>query len=192
MKHSGFAKIVACLLLAPLSMVYVAGCSQGQFDKTVTIINEQLPAAVALGQDLAALLNTPALGPEFEKLAGVVSADLPAFQQAVSAYVANKNSGTKNAIFSAVESLVGQVNAGFLQLNTVNNQKTQQAILTKVAAFAATVNGFQLVLAPFFNKSVQALNDYHTVAPFIPREVQQATARRYGTMAEGFGAAAGL
>jgi len=172
--------VVLSLLMVFSLCVFETGCTSSQFDSTLATINNQLPAALALAEDIAALVNAQGMDPNIVKVGAVASTDLPVFQKAVSAYLASKSSGTKAAVFAAITSFSSNFNSAFLAANTVSNQKSQQAILTKFAAFAAVVNGFQLVLAPFFNQTVKAKADFQQVQPYIPRDVQEATAEQYG------------
>lgn len=179
--------VIGVLALSVLLTLTVVGCNSAQFNKVVTIVNQQLPAVVALGEDIAILVSKPSLGPEFVKIGNIISADLPVFQRAVSAYVANKSTSTKQAIFAAVQSFTSDVNAQFLAVNTIENQNSQQAVLTKLAVFTASVNAFELVLAPFFNGQAQAKADFQKVQPYINRDIQQAVAANYGTTLEAWG-----
>lgn len=172
--------VVMSLLMVFSLCVFETGCTSSQLDSTIATINQQLPAAVAEAGAIGVLISNSQVGPEFQKFATAASADAKAAQDAAVAYLANKASGTKQALFSAFSAFAQDVNAQFLAANTVENQKSQQAILTKMAAFVAVVNGFQLILAPFFNKQVQAKSDFRTVQPFIPRAEQEQVAQSYG------------
>src|ERR1700744_2971138 len=91
--------LVLSLLLVFASCTFETACTSSQFNKTVGTIQMQLPAAIALGQDIAVLVGKPGMDPAFAKVGLALSADLDAVSSAVNAYFGNENSGTKNAIF---------------------------------------------------------------------------------------------
>lgn len=190
MKATFFEKSSCAVLSALLVMslcVFETGCTKAQFDGVVATVNTQLPAVESLAVDIAALTGDQQVASVTASVAGAISADLPGVQAAVSAYLANKTSGTKNAIFATVSALATSINAQVLQANKVLNPQSQQSVLRQIAAVAAVVNGMQLALAPFFNKTVQAKADFLQVQPYIPRSDVDQVAKVYGYSAADIG-----
>ena len=172
--------VVTTLVMVFNVCMFTTGCSQASFDKNMKVVQSEVPAAVALGQSILTLSGDSAATPFLTAVGNAAATDLPILQAAIDAYFANKSSGTKNAIFAVVTKLAGAVNTQVLAANKVLDPKTEADALQKLAAFSVVVNGFQLVLAPFFNSSASARQQFQEVQPFSPREAQEQMAEAYG------------
>lgn len=186
--------VVLSLLLVFTACAVETGCTSNQFNTVLNTISTQLPAAEALAQNIATLANDPVLSPFVTTIGNAAAADLPILQAAISTYQASSSTGKKQAIFDLVSALATGINAQVLAANKVANPSTQADALKQIAAIAAVVNGFQLVLAPFFNgKTTSAMNaraTYESVSAYIPRQEKEKVARSYGyslAEAEAFG-----
>lgn len=172
--------VVMSCVLALTSCIFNTGCSQSKFDSTVKVIQSEIQPAANLAAAIAQLANDPAVAPFANAIAAAGGSDLAAVSNAVDAYFANRSSGNKQAIFSAVQSLVGAVNAQLLAANKVLDPKSQAKALQELAAFSLVISGFEVALAPFFNQTVKAKADFEKVQPFIPRDAQEQMAEAYG------------
>ncbi len=176
---------VMALVLAFSTCLINTGCSDAKFDSTVKTIENEIPAAVALGADLATLTNDAQLKPILATAGSIAGTDLPIIATSINAYFNDKTASTKAAVFAAVTTLTTGINAQVLAANKIVNAASQQAALLKLAAFAAVVNGMQLVLAPFFNSSrligpIGPQIPFSAVDASIPAAQQEKVAKAYG------------
>lgn len=183
MKTSLFTRACSTTLatLMVLSLcAFDTGCSQTQFDKDVAVIQAQIPAAENFAVDLANLIKDPVVAAAAQKIGTAINVDLPNFKAVVAAYVANKTTSTKAAIFASIQTFVADINAGVLAANGITNPSSQAALLAKLNAFGVLINGMELLLSPFFNSVVKAKADFRSIQPYVPRDLQEATAERFG------------
>lgn len=183
---AAYSCVFSVVLVFSLCLVET-GCTSDQFNNVLTTIQTQLPAAEALAQDIAVFANDPQIGTIAVAVGNIGATDLPIIQSTIAAVKQNASAGNKAKVFAAVNTAIAALTPQTLAANKVTNSQSQQSLLKKIAALQAVISGFEIALAPFFNKTAQAKADFQQVQPYIPRELEEQMAAGYGVTLDALG-----
>jgi hypothetical protein len=118
--------------------VGVVGCTQADVDKTVALIESQIPTAIALTNTVIAAYSAfGAAAPDNSAAASVgavVTNDLAELQQLCAQYTAQPNKNAFQSIVNLVDKLVTEGDTALLDAAAIKNVQTRSSVTAAIGA----------------------------------------------------------